>query len=149
MLKDLKGVGHSFSVLYGIIYCSGQTCTSAELLVLVRFTVSICCSFMEGELRARSRCLAQYKLQTAVRDTGTYPCIASTPSHISVSFLSFNPSHVFHIPSFPRSLAPLTPPHYETPPPPFTVILQYSFLPFMSASARFAPGRQWIKSSDR
>lgn len=63
--------------------------------------------------------------------------------------------------SFPRlsslssSFHPLLPypSHFFPPslpsPSPLTVILQNSFLAFMSVSAHFAPGRQRIKSSDR
>lgn len=98
---------------------------------------------MEGVLQAQSRWPGQYNILK--RGTGTYPCIPSslflTSSFIdpfSSLFLS-----LFHIsPSFP----PHPPP---PPPPPLTVILWYSFLPFMSVSAHSAPGRQWIKSSDR
>lgn len=48
-----------------------------------------------------------------------------------------------------RLIPPTLPNPPNHPPPPLTVILQYSFLPFISVSVHFAPGRQRIKSSDR
>lgn len=77
------------------------------------------------------------------------PCFSS-PFPLPRSFIR-SPLRVFSPSSSPCPLLPhsFSPPAHLNPYHPLTVILQYSFLPFMSVSSHFAPGRQWIKSSDR
>lgn len=95
-------------------------------------------------LRAGGQPSIIYRL-SAARDTGTYPCIPST----SLSHIQFHSSS--HLSPFP-STSPVcscpspSPPPPPPSPPPSTVILRYSFLPFMSISAHFAQGDNELRA---
>lgn len=97
-------------------------------------------------LKAQNRWSIWKEILSSVINAGT--CTSPALSYIyfhplsypSPLFPSFHP--LLHYPSlfFPPSLPSSSP---------LTMILQNSFLAFMSVSAHFAPGRQRIKSSDR
>lgn len=100
--------------------------------------------------QAQSRWSGQYNILTVSREG-----YRDLPMHsfISLSHISFHWPFLF---SFSVSLPlphlfilPFSSPPLPPLPPLLTVILWYSFLLFISVSTHFAPGRQWIKSSDR
>lgn len=115
---------------------------------MVHFIVSICWSFMDGVLQAQSRWSAQYNIPTVSSEGRAHAFRHLSHSHV-VSFVRLSESFLpLHLPVL-YFLTLFPPPAHLNPYHPLTVILQYSFLPFMSVSSHFAPGRQWIKSSDR